>query len=146
MSPDPELAQADTLPSPLRINPTTGEPFVPVPGFPNIIITPNRPTDAVPIVPIMNDRRVYMNIVAPPYPYLPEHAEEWVRTRLQERDKLLAECRAVFSDAPSEGGADSTGDTRAKHTRKLVLLLRALLNRNNTTLPSMCYFKVQGSF
>ena len=62
---------------PLKLNPTTGEPFLCVEGFDDIIITPLRWEDAPTFIPYMNDPAVYQWISGPPVPYLPCESLMW---------------------------------------------------------------------
>lgn len=56
---------------PLELNPKTGEPFLRVEGFDDIIITPLRWEDAPTYIPYLNDPAVYRWMAGPPVPYLP---------------------------------------------------------------------------
>jgi len=78
----------------LRVNPTTGEVFLRLPApHENIIITPPRDSDGADIVLILNDPRVYKNLLGPPFPYHPHHAEEWLRTVKSNSDNILEDLR-----------------------------------------------------
>jgi len=78
----------------LQVNPTTGEVFLRLSApHENIIITPPRDSDAADITLILNDPRVYKNLLGPPFPYLPQHAEEWLRTTKDKSDKILEDLR-----------------------------------------------------
>lgn len=60
---------------PLEINPTTGEPFLLVEGFDDIVITAQRWDDAAVCIPYMNDPAVYESMSGP-VPYLPSEFNE----------------------------------------------------------------------
>ena len=78
----------------LQVNPTTGEVFLRLPApHENIIITPPRDSDAADITLILNDPRVYKTLLGPPFPYLPHHAEEWLRVTKERSDKVLEDLR-----------------------------------------------------
>jgi len=78
----------------LQVDPTTGEVFLRLPApHENVIITPPRDSDAVDIALILNDPRVYKNLIGPPLPYRPHHAEEWLRTTKDKSDKILEDLR-----------------------------------------------------
>ena len=77
-----------------QVNPTTGEVFLRLPApHENIIITPPRDSDAADIAIILNDPRVYKNLIGPPLPYHPHHAEEWLKKTKNESDKILEDLR-----------------------------------------------------
>lgn len=101
----------------LRTNPSTGEPFVALPGsLSNIILTPPRPPseDAQHLVRILNDFAVCKWLEAPPYPYEWEHAEQWLQ---QTREpclrawKEIQERKAQQQQRPSEGAEIRDDDT-----------------------------------
>lgn len=55
---------------PLKVNPSTGEPYLPLKSHPNVILTPPRLSD-IPLLPaLLNDPGVHVWLVGPPYPYL----------------------------------------------------------------------------
>ncbi|KXN88940.1 hypothetical protein AN958_06811 [Leucoagaricus sp. SymC.cos] len=62
----------------LQFNPSTNEPFLRLRKHPNIIITPPRSTDVPFIVPLLNDQRVHVWLLSPPYPYNEEHARQFI--------------------------------------------------------------------
>ncbi|KAL5528335.1 hypothetical protein ACEPAF_7471 [Sanghuangporus sanghuang] len=72
---------------PLKLNPRTNEIYLQLPPpHENIIITPPRKNDTDAIVEAMNDPRVYMTLLSPPFPYLREHAEAWLVSSIQACD------------------------------------------------------------
>jgi len=78
--------------TPLQINPTTREPYLRLPSpNENIIITPPRVEDAAAIVNNMNDPAVYTWLSGPPYPYLLQHADEWLANVKATCDNVLEE-------------------------------------------------------
>ena len=78
----------------LQVNPTTGEVFLRPPApHENISITPPRYSDGGDITLILNDPRVYKNLIGLPVPYHPHHAEEWLRTTKNVSDKILEDLR-----------------------------------------------------
>ncbi|TDL21004.1 hypothetical protein BD410DRAFT_899264 [Rickenella mellea] len=76
---------------PLQFNPLTNEPYLRLPlPHENIIITPQRLSDAASIVPIMNDEKVYMT-TGKPFPYTIDDAHAWLSEGKQQADILLAD-------------------------------------------------------
>ncbi|WEW54852.1 hypothetical protein PRK78_000278 [Emydomyces testavorans] len=82
----------------LQFNPTTNEPFLPVP-FPQntntntaIILTPYRPAahDADHLIHSLNDPLIYRWLLTPPVPYTRAHAEQWMHTCTQHARSVLA--------------------------------------------------------
>lgn len=94
---DPQL-------SPLRLNPTSGEPYLQLPApHDNVIITPARTSDANDIIKCLNDFAIYKWLEGPPFPYLPSHAEEWLSKIISESDTILEELQVAAknnSDGP----------------------------------------------
>ncbi|KAB5595083.1 hypothetical protein CTheo_1544 [Ceratobasidium theobromae] len=83
----------------LQHNPITNEPFIPLPApHSNIRLTPARLEDASALVEILNSPEVYMNILAPPFPYLREHADEWLQNYVRDYEKAMADIRNVDGD------------------------------------------------
>lgn len=73
----------------VHFNPVTEEPYLRLRApHSNIIITPHRSDqledELPPRVDILNDPRVALCLEGPPYPYLQEHAEGWVRSQSEE--------------------------------------------------------------
>ncbi|KZT44632.1 hypothetical protein SISSUDRAFT_37929 [Sistotremastrum suecicum HHB10207 ss-3] len=96
---------------PLQIDPATGEPFLRLPApLENIIITPPRLTDVPALLRLLNDPRVHETLSGPPWPYLEEHATEWLSrlraksdqewTELQEAASKNSEAPRVFGFCP----------------------------------------------
>jgi RimJ/RimL family protein N-acetyltransferase len=78
----------------LQVNPATGEVFLRLPApHEDIIITPPRESDTDALVLILNDPRIYKFLLAPPFPYHPHHAEEWLRVTKNKSDKILEHLR-----------------------------------------------------
>ena len=87
---------------PLQFNPRTGEPFLRLPSpHENIILTPPRWSDAPSIVSILNDPVVYHWLSGPPFPYLPEHAEQWLSQVKNGTDAVLEVLRRVSVEEPN---------------------------------------------
>ncbi|OAL67545.1 hypothetical protein A7C99_1409 [Trichophyton rubrum] len=57
-----------------------GEPYLTIPGHPNIIITPPRIEDASDLISILNNFEVAIWLQGPPYPYPVEEARQYLRT------------------------------------------------------------------
>ncbi|TDL25993.1 acyl-CoA N-acyltransferase [Rickenella mellea] len=77
---------------PLDVNPSSGEVFLRLSSpHENIIITPPRLSDVDVIPALMNDPRVHQTLEGPPYPYLPEHAELWIKAVKSGCDAVLAQ-------------------------------------------------------
>ncbi|OSD03197.1 acyl-CoA N-acyltransferase [Trametes coccinea BRFM310] len=89
---------------PLQIHPKTGELFLRLPSpHDNIIITPPRMSDAPTIVSYMNDPALYYWLEGPPFPYLPQHAEEWltkIKTDTDAARERLDRANEEHGDAP----------------------------------------------
>ncbi|KAJ7157161.1 acyl-CoA N-acyltransferase [Mycena filopes] len=84
---------------PLEVNPKTGELFLRLTGYKNIILTPPRPDEDGPaIIPLLNDERVYQWLDNLPHPYLPEDAEWWLSRMKERSDRELAELEAARDD------------------------------------------------
>ena len=88
----------------LHVNPTTGEVFLRLPApHENIIITPARESDTDALVLLLNDPRIYKSLLTPPLPYLPHHAEEWMKMTRNKSDGILERLRedeAVVDGCP----------------------------------------------
>ncbi|KAI8990554.1 acyl-CoA N-acyltransferase [Trametes punicea] len=86
---------------PLQFNPQTGEPFLRLPSpHDNIIITPPRMSDAPTIVSYMNDPALYHWLEGPPFPYLPEHADSWLKRVKKDADAALSELERASAAHP----------------------------------------------
>ena len=86
---------------PLEFNPKTGEPLLRLPApHENIIITPPRMSDAPTVVANMNDPAVYTSLEGPPFPYLPEHADQWLTKIKPGTDAALAILRRADEEQP----------------------------------------------
>ncbi|KAJ5624793.1 hypothetical protein N7510_001102 [Penicillium lagena] len=72
----------------------------------NIIITPHRlnqleeTIDAK--VQLLNDPRIFLKLSGPPYPYLREHEEEWVKTKCEAAEPVLSALRVEFETSVKE--------------------------------------------
>ncbi|KAJ7606781.1 acyl-CoA N-acyltransferase [Mycena polygramma] len=64
----------------------------------NIILTPARASDGPLMIPIFNDERVYPWLIAPPFPYLPEHADWWLNNLKPLSDAFLVELEAARNE------------------------------------------------
>ncbi|KAB2577929.1 hypothetical protein DBV05_g3431 [Lasiodiplodia theobromae] len=65
----------------VRYNPTTNEPYLQFPSpHVHLRLTPMRHSDGPATIAAMNDPRVYMNILSPPFPYLPQHWDQQFAT------------------------------------------------------------------
>ncbi|CDO75484.1 hypothetical protein BN946_scf184935.g20 [Trametes cinnabarina] len=86
---------------PVQHDPCTGEPYIrlPVP-FERFTITPPRREDVPHIIRILNDDPVKRWIDGLPFPYLEEHAEEWVAATLEKSDAVLHELRIAEEEQP----------------------------------------------
>ena len=86
---------------PFEINPQTGEPYLRLAApLSNIIITPPRLSDAPAKVEAFNDPRVYRWVTSPPWPYLPEHADQWLTTIIEETDAAWNELVKASVEEP----------------------------------------------
>lgn len=84
-----------------EVNPLTGESFLRLlpPHDINFILTPPRKSDKFSMIAALNDPRVYQWLLGPPYPYLPEHADEWIEHTSRQADALLQELRDLQDKA-----------------------------------------------
>ncbi|KAF6748452.1 hypothetical protein DFP72DRAFT_576583 [Ephemerocybe angulata] len=85
--------------APLEVNAATGEPFLRIEGYDDIIITPPRWDDGPQIIPHLNDPRVWQWMQGPPVPYLPSDAESWLNHVKPLSDEVLEELEAAKDSA-----------------------------------------------
>lgn len=102
-SPTPPISKAypynSRYASVLQCNPDTGEPFITLPApHSNIRLTPPRFEDAEEIMPIMNNLDVCINFAGPPFPYLREHCDAWLRDRVSDYEKAMVDITKVHGD------------------------------------------------
>lgn len=83
-----------------EVNPLTGESFLRLlpPHDINFILTPPRKSDKFSMIAALNDPRVYQWLLGPPYPYLPEHADEWIEHTSRQADKIIREVKDDGTD------------------------------------------------
>ncbi|PYH86728.1 hypothetical protein BO82DRAFT_349884 [Aspergillus uvarum CBS 121591] len=86
---------------PILYNPQTQEPYLRLPApLSHIILTPHRlhqlEETVSAKVPLLNDPRIYLNLTGPPYPYLREHAEEWLKSSCAAAEPVLQALRTEF--------------------------------------------------
>ncbi|KAJ5612130.1 hypothetical protein N7510_005324 [Penicillium lagena] len=92
---------------PVHYNTHTKEPYLRLPTpLSNIIITPHRLSQLEETVAaqvrLLNDPKIYLNLSGPPYPYLPEHGEEWVKMKCAEAEPVLGTLRAEFENPDTD--------------------------------------------
>ncbi|KAH9944275.1 acyl-CoA N-acyltransferase [Epithele typhae] len=86
---------------PLQFNPQTKEPFLRLPSpHEHIILTPPRTSDGPAIFSHMSDPRVYSWLEGPPFPYRPEHAEQWISMIKKDADAALEVLRIASEADP----------------------------------------------
>ncbi|KAM5452761.1 hypothetical protein MaudCBS49596_003067 [Microsporum audouinii] len=68
-----------------------GEPYLTIPGRPNLIITPRRPEDVHFAVKVLNNFEVARWLFGPPYPYTLEMAIEYSETAIAQELLVLKE-------------------------------------------------------
>ena len=86
---------------PLERHPQTGEPYIPLPApHENVIITPARREDVPHMVAILNDTPVKKWLDGPPFPYLDEHAEQWIANAMGTSETVMHELRVADADHP----------------------------------------------
>lgn len=88
----------------VHYNPLTKEPYLQLPApCGNIIITPHREHQveetAAAMTVFLNDSRVYSWLQGPPFPFLHEHGQEWVKEKLAEHETLVSILQKEF-DTP----------------------------------------------
>ncbi|CAE6441619.1 unnamed protein product [Rhizoctonia solani] len=83
----------------IQYNPQTNEPFIalPAPHF-NIRLTPPRLSDADEVLAIMNVPEIIMNFATPPYPYLREHCDGWLKEKIREYESAMVQITKVGED------------------------------------------------
>ncbi|PYI21628.1 hypothetical protein BO99DRAFT_379573 [Aspergillus violaceofuscus CBS 115571] len=86
---------------PIHYNPETQEPYLRLPApLSHIILTPHRlhqlEETIAAKVSLLNDPRIYLNLTGPPYPYLREHEEEWVKSKCAAAEPVLQALRTEF--------------------------------------------------
>ncbi|TBU34788.1 acyl-CoA N-acyltransferase [Dichomitus squalens] len=88
---------------PLEFNPKSGEPFLRLPApHENIIITPPRMSDAPAVVSNMADPAIYTFLEGPPFPYLPEHADQWLTKIKNGTDAAFEVLKRANEEKPDE--------------------------------------------
>lgn len=89
---------------PLEFNHATQEPYLRLlPPHENIILTPSRLSDVPASTVILNDPRVHMTLLGPPYPYTEDDARSWLQKRKEESDQIMDELREGANDEPEPG-------------------------------------------
>ncbi|KIL71627.1 hypothetical protein M378DRAFT_183008 [Amanita muscaria Koide BX008] len=83
---------------PLEVNPATGEPFLRLRRHRNIILTPPRTDDTHRLLQPLNDENVHVWLAGSPYPYLLEHAEQWISSIKLKFDSILEELESARDD------------------------------------------------
>ncbi|KAJ5692384.1 hypothetical protein N7462_001807 [Penicillium macrosclerotiorum] len=91
----------------VHYNTDTREPYLRLADpFSNIIITPHRLNQLQQTieakVPLLNDPRIYLNLSGPPYPFLPEHEEEYVKMKCEAGEPVLNALRVEFETLVKE--------------------------------------------
>jgi len=72
------------------------QPFIRVPHSQSqLILTPPRLTDSEAVFAILNDRRVYMNLLGPPFPYTQRDWDDWFPTI----SKTAADALSEYTEA-----------------------------------------------
>lgn len=96
----------------VHYNSLTREPYLQLPApCANIIITPHREhqieeTAAV-MTEILNDSRVNFWLQGPPFPFLLEHGQDWVRKKSAETKALLSILQQELETSTSQPQSDS---------------------------------------
>ena len=86
---------------PLERHPRTNEPYIPLPApWDHVIMTPPRREDVPCIVAILNDEPIKKWLDGPPFPYLDEHAEEWVAKTKDASAAVMRELRTANEEHP----------------------------------------------
>jgi hypothetical protein len=85
----------------VHYNPLTKEPYLQLPApCANIIVTPYREHQiketALTMAEILNDTRVYSWLEGPPYPFLPEHGEDWINMKIKENEAVVSTLQREF--------------------------------------------------
>lgn len=50
---------------------------------PTLQVGPLKTTDRDDLLKYLNDPRIVQTLIGPPKPYLPEHADDWIKTRIE---------------------------------------------------------------
>ncbi|KAJ5773542.1 hypothetical protein N7457_008438 [Penicillium paradoxum] len=124
----------------VHYNPFTKEPYLQLPApCENIIITPHREhqieeTAAV-MTEILNDSRVYAWLQGPPFPFLPEHGRDWVKTKLTEHKALVSTLQQEFetSKSPLQGDNSDSQEKQAFFDQCPFVCIREVTKRDPET-------------
>lgn len=123
----------------VHYNLLTKEPYLQLPApCANIIITPYREhqieeASAV-MTEVLNDSRVYSWLVGPPYPFLPEHGVDWMKTNIAENKELLSTLQKEFEASQSHQGDGSNGEEEPVFFDKCPFLcIREVTDRDHAT-------------
>lgn len=96
----------------VHYNTITREPYLQLPApCTNIIITPYRENQiqetALVMAETLNDPKVYSWLQGPPYPFLPEHGEDWVKMKIQENKAVVSALQREFETKGQQHSGDS---------------------------------------
>lgn len=100
---------------PVYFNPLTKEPYLRLPApCSHIIITMDRPHDieetSKEMTEILNDPLVYPWLEGPPYPFLPEHAEDWINMQCKENEAVLTKLQQEYERSKNETQSKDSSD------------------------------------
>jgi RimJ/RimL family protein N-acetyltransferase len=70
---------------------------------PTIQVGPILPTDKQDLLKYLNDDRIVGTLIGPPKPYLPEHADDWIRTRVERMTIKGTPLECAIRDMENEG-------------------------------------------
>ncbi|KAJ5341305.1 hypothetical protein N7541_010429 [Penicillium brevicompactum] len=100
----------------VHYNSITKEPYLQLPEpRANIIITPYREHQiqetALVMTEILNDAKVYSWLQGPPYPFLPEHGEDWIKMKIQENKAVVSALQQEFESKNQQQSGESSDQT-----------------------------------
>lgn len=123
----------------VHYNTITREPYLQLPApCRNIIITPYRENQiqetAFVMAEILNDPKVYSWLQGPPYPFLPEHGEDWIKMKIQENKAVVSALQREFeTKGQSQSGDSSDQVDREVFDKCPFLCIRQVEERDPTS-------------
>ncbi|KAJ5795726.1 uncharacterized protein N7518_004266 [Penicillium psychrosexuale] len=122
----------------VHFNPLTKEPYLQLPApCANIIITPHREYQieeaSAAMTEILNDPRVYSWLQGPPYPFLPEHGIDWVKTKVAENEDVLSTLQREFETQSQQGDGSNSPEELEFFDKCPFICIRKVTERDPAT-------------
>lgn len=122
----------------VHFNPLTKEPYLQLPApCTNIIITPHREYQieeaSAAMTEILNDSRVYSWLQGPPYPFLPEHGIDWVKTKVAENEGVLSTLQREFETQSQQGDGSNSPEELEFFDKCPFICIRKVTERDPAT-------------